>query len=162
MIGCVCKSGDTLSLAVLIDRGLDLTIKRITERARDANASATEGSTHSETIFIQFSGYQALKIVGVDGGEGTPVPIPNTAVKLTCADNTWLVAARNNHICPQGKCGTQQNPRPYWSGVCCVGVYLSSRAATSQVLSAQVSLTAVFGMGTGVPSPPSTPTIFRA
>ena len=34
-----------------------------------------------------------LHIVGVDGGEGTPVPIPNTAVKLTCADNTWLEAA---------------------------------------------------------------------
>ena len=41
----------------------------------------------------------------------------------------------------------------------CVGIYLSFRAATSQVLSAQVSLTAVFGMGTGVPSPPSTPTM---
>ena len=34
----------------------------------------------------------------------------------------------------------------------CVGVYLSSRAVTSQVLSAQASLTAVFGMGTGGPS----------
>ena len=31
--------------------------------------------------------------VGADGGEGTPVPIPNTAVKLTCAENTWLEAA---------------------------------------------------------------------
>ena len=41
----------------------------------------------------------------------------------------------------------------------CVGVFLSSRAVASQVLSAQVSLTTVFGMGTGVPSPPSTPTI---
>ena len=41
----------------------------------------------------------------------------------------------------------------------CVGAFLSSRAATSQVLSAQVSLTAVFGMGTGVPSPPSAPTM---
>ena len=40
----------------------------------------------------------------------------------------------------------------------CVGAYLSSRAASSQVLSAQVSLTAVFGMGTGVPSPSSAPT----
>ena len=37
--------------------------------------------------------------------------------------------------------------------------YLSSRAVASQVLSAQVSLTAVFGMGTGGPSPQSTPTI---
>ena len=29
-------------------------------------------------------------IVGVFNGEGPPVPIPNTEVKLTSADNTWL------------------------------------------------------------------------
>ena len=40
-----------------------------------------------------------------------------------------------------------------------VGIDLSSRAASSQVLSAQVSLTSVFGMGTGGPSPLKTPTI---
>ena len=39
--------------------------------------------------------------------------------------------------------------------------YLSSRAVASQVFSAQMSLTAVFGMGTGGPSPQSTPTIFQ-
>ena len=50
---------------------------------------------HSKLFFIQFSGYDP-EIVGADGGEGTPVPIPNTAVKLTCADNTWLVAARED------------------------------------------------------------------
>ena len=38
--------------------------------------------------------------------------------------------------------------------------YLSSRAVTRKVLSATVSLTSVFGMGTGGPSPQSTPTIF--
>ena len=43
------------------------------------------------------------EIVGVDGGEGTPVPIPNTAVKLTCADNTWLVAAREDKKAPTQK-----------------------------------------------------------
>ena len=37
--------------------------------------------------------------------------------------------------------------------------YLSSRAVTRQVLSAQTSLTSVFGMGTGGPSQQSTPTI---
>ena len=37
-----------------------------------------------------------VKIVGVDCGEGPPVPIPNTAVKLTCADNTWLATARED------------------------------------------------------------------
>ena len=34
--------------------------------------------------------------VGADYGEGTPVPIPNTAVKLTGADDTWLEATRDN------------------------------------------------------------------
>ena len=31
LIGCVCKSGDTFSLAVLIDRGLDLQVRRCIE-----------------------------------------------------------------------------------------------------------------------------------
>ena len=35
-------------------------------------------------------------IVGVDYGEGPPVPIPNTEVKLTGADDTWLATARDN------------------------------------------------------------------
>ena len=35
-------------------------------------------------------------IVGVDYGEGPPVPISNTVVKLTCADNTWLATARED------------------------------------------------------------------
>ena len=34
--------------------------------------------------------------VGVNNGEGPPVPIPNTEVKLTCADNTWLATARED------------------------------------------------------------------
>ena len=40
--------------------------------------------------------------------------------------------------------------------------YLSSRQVTLQVLSAQMSLTSVFGMGTGGPSSQSTPTIFHS
>ena len=39
-----------------------------------------------------------------------------------------------------------------------VGIYLFSRAASRQVSSAQASLTSVFGMGTGGPSPQLTPT----
>ena len=34
--------------------------------------------------------------VGVYGGEGPPVPIPNTVVKLAGAENTWLETAREN------------------------------------------------------------------
>ena len=37
--------------------------------------------------------------------------------------------------------------------------YLSSRQVTLQVLSARMSLTSVFGMGTGGPSPQSIPTL---
>ena len=43
----------------------------------------------------------------------------------------------------------------------CVGIDLSSRSVSRQVFSALVSLTSVFGMGTGGPSPLKTPT-YRA
>ena len=43
-----------------------------------------------------FSGRESVRIVGVDCGEGPPVPIPNTAVKLTSAHNTWLETARED------------------------------------------------------------------
>ena len=35
-------------------------------------------------------------IVGAFGGEGPPVPIPNTEVKLASAEDTWLETARKN------------------------------------------------------------------
>ena len=34
--------------------------------------------------------------VGIDCSEGPPVPIPNTEVKLACADNTWRATARED------------------------------------------------------------------
>ena len=39
--------------------------------------------------------------------------------------------------------------------------YLSSQAVASQVLWTEMSLTTVFGMGTGGPSPQSAPTLFH-
>ena len=42
------------------------------------------------------------------------------------------------------------------------GIYLFSQAVSSQVSSAQVSLTSVFGMGTGGTSPSLTPAIHMA
>ena len=32
-------------------------------------------------------------MAGVDDGEEPPVPIPNTEVKLTCAEDSWLETA---------------------------------------------------------------------
>ena len=97
MIGCVCKNGDIFSLAVLIDRGLDLRNHEESQTIRRCNRYGIGfGETFGNNLYSVFRVYKALNIVGVDGGEGTPVPIPNTAVKLTCADNTWLVAARED------------------------------------------------------------------
>ena len=45
---------------------------------------------------IKLSMRQANKTVGVDCGEGPPVPIPNTEVKLACAENTRREAARKD------------------------------------------------------------------
>ena len=39
-------------------------------------------------------------IVGVDGIEGTPVPIPNTEVKLNYAEDTWAATPRENRKVP--------------------------------------------------------------
>ena len=39
-------------------------------------------------------------IVGVDYSEGPPVPISNTEVKLTGADNTWLETAWEDKLTP--------------------------------------------------------------
>ena len=52
LIGCVCKSGDTFSLAVLIDRGLDLQIRRMLRtffggRRCDARHHSRSSLTHS-------------------------------------------------------------------------------------------------------------------
>ena len=47
-------------------------------------------------ILILVVAYAIIKIVGVDCDEGPPVPIPNTAVKLICAHNTWLETARED------------------------------------------------------------------
>ena len=48
-----------------------------------------------------------IYIVGADWCEGPPVPIPNTEVKLSGAENTWLVTARKNREMPTYKVSTQ-------------------------------------------------------
>ena len=42
----------------------------------------------------------SCQTVGVDCGEGPPVPIPNTEVKLACAENTRREAARKDKQMP--------------------------------------------------------------
>ena len=57
-------------------------------------------------VFVQFSRCKP-EIVRVNGDEGTPVPIPNTVVKLVYGDNTWLATAReDNSTRTQSKAAT--------------------------------------------------------
>ena len=65
---------------------------------------------------------------------------------------------RRCRIFKEAPVSIRKDPDEMSGSFLCVGAYLSYQAASSQVLSARVSLTAVFGMGTGVPSPSSAPT----
>ena len=63
-------------------------------------------------------------------------------------------------LLPCGKNNKRKPPRIYPQGFCReAGIYLFSQAVSSQLSSAQVSLTSVFGMGTGGTSPSSTPAV---
>ena len=75
LIGLMCKRGDTFSLQVLIGRGLFLLLL-----------------TNSFVLPQHYCFISSFK-VGVYGAEVTPVPIPNTEVKLCREDDTWLATA---------------------------------------------------------------------
>ena len=49
------------------------------------------------------------EIVGVNGDEGTPVPIPNTVVKLVYGDNTWLATAREDNSTPTSNTDSEES-----------------------------------------------------
>ena len=50
----------------------------------------------SHAVNIGSNPVWVTKIVRVDCDEGPPVPIPNTEVKLICADNTLRATARED------------------------------------------------------------------
>ena len=75
---------------------------------------------------VQFSGTDAKKqpIVGVSNGEGPPVPIPNTEVKLTSVDNTLRATVREDRSMPtQELLYESRAVRPY-GGVAQLGEHL--------------------------------------
>ena len=56
----------------------------------------------AEAVLFSFEGadLQYNKICGDYSGEVTPVPIPNTEVKLLCADDTWWETAWESRTLP--------------------------------------------------------------
>ena len=81
LIGCVCKRCETFSLAILIGRGFDLLFSYYL-------------FISSFILFYSFFSALFYLLVGVYYNEVTPVPIPNTEVKLiyaedTCRETDW-------------------------------------------------------------------------
>ena len=96
----MCKWSDPFSKCVLIDRGLD-----------HNSLETLKKSQREVAVIIQFWRHVLLKtldsntemcytvsviLVGDNDGEVPPVPIPNTEVKLTCAQDSSLETAREN------------------------------------------------------------------
>ena len=57
-----------------------------------------------------------LDIVRVNGDEGTPVPIPNTVVKLIYGDNTWLATAREDNSTRTRKSSFERDCSLFYAG----------------------------------------------
>ena len=51
-------------------------------------------------LYLSSQAMSLAREVGVDYNEGPPVPIPNTEVKLVCAEDTWLETAWENRFSP--------------------------------------------------------------
>ena len=54
-------------------------------------------------LALRFIRFNSSYLVGAYGNEVTPVPIPNTEVKLIRVDDTWLVTARKTKSVPTQK-----------------------------------------------------------
>ena len=93
----MCKWSDPFSRCVLIDRGLDQVKHLYSDcesryysvlKARPSKVNMSDvakKTARADNIFFVTA--------GVDDGEVPPVPIPNTEVKLTCAEDSWLDTA---------------------------------------------------------------------
>ena len=55
------------------------------------------GNTSSNLVRVTKTSFSR---VGVNNGEGPPVPIPNTEVKLIRAEDTWRATAWENRSMP--------------------------------------------------------------
>ena len=61
-----------------------------------SHGSLIESQSNNNCKAIVVGAKRSFAPVGVDGGEGPPVPIPNTVVKLVCVDNTRWATARED------------------------------------------------------------------
>ena len=88
LIGCMCKDREIFSRAILIVQYFDHPVLLDDEVAKNMPC------TYNTLIVIRLNHRRCSLLIpdsnaGGSSGEETPVPIPNTAVKLTSSDGTW-------------------------------------------------------------------------
>ena len=86
----MCKWRESLSKRVLIGRGLDPILIRYSI-CKSGSIFSFEGTSSTKEKHDE-----GHALAGVNDGEVPPVPIPNTEVKLTCAEDSWLETACEN------------------------------------------------------------------
>ena len=91
LIGRACKHSNMFSLPVLTPE--------------DLTTSYVQLSNIQNTKVLNYLPYAVLRVqtlnhTGGDYCEATPVPIPNTEVKLVSVQDTWLETARENRSLP--------------------------------------------------------------
>ena len=89
----MCKWSDPFSKCVLIGRGLDHnSLETLKSQRKNGVAVIIQFWRHvlQETLDsdTEMCYTEPVRSVGVDDGEVPPVPIPNTEVKLTCAEDS--------------------------------------------------------------------------
>ncbi len=72
----------------------------LVKRLRLRPLTAASGVRFSHESPNESSSFQKNSKVGANGCEVPPVPIPNTEVKLTHAEDTWLATTRENRTAP--------------------------------------------------------------
>ena len=77
-------------------------MRPVGQAVKTAASHAANGSSILPRVTMIFA-LCVKYIVGVDYGEGPPVPISNTEVKLAGAEDTWLETARENRLTPTPK-----------------------------------------------------------
>ena len=108
-------------------------------------------SFNFELWTLNFALANFVRMVGPSGLEPPTSCLSGTRSNLLSYEPMWLVSDLSHLVL---QCREQISLLSH-----CVGIELSSRAASSQVFSPLQSLTSVFGMGTGGPSAFVTPTI---
>ena len=100
LIGQVCKHRNMFSWLVLTPEDLTTSYVQCPIKQNTILRFFCWLLLSLQLVYYVVLRVQTLNHTGGYYDEATPVPIPNTEVKLVRADNTWLVTAREDRLLP--------------------------------------------------------------